>query len=933
MRKLFIKILTPLLVLTLLADVQSQQIILPGQPGIRHFTNEQYQAYRQNWSLHQSPRTGFMYAGNTRGLLEFDGSFWKVYETPAAIRSVMVHENGRIFTGSLGEFGYWEPDERGQLIYHSLRPLIPDKGFDEEAVWNIIQTPEGILFQSFAYVFLYNGKTIRRLKTPANVLFVHLVNDRLWVEGIGKGIYELSGGNFRFVEGSGFLGKTSVHAFLPGSRPGEMLICSDKGVYRYDGKSFSPFGAGVNAFFLENQLNRAMVLDHERLVFGTILNGIVITDFQGNILQHINRKSGLQNNTVLALCKDREGGLWLGLDNGIDLVSLNVPVRYFSDTEGSMGAVFDAALFGSKLYVGTNHGLFVSETGRPEYDFKLVPGTLGQVWDLEVIDGQLFCGHNEGTFVIHNGQTRRISSVTGGWVIRRLRKHPDYLVQGTYTRLCLYRRGIFGNWEFAGELAGISGPVNQLEEDAEGFLWVNQPFKGIARYRPDPAAGKVYPVAAFEAPWFRDAGTSLGKILDRIVVTTPQGVYSYHSESRKLQIDQSLLQGAGGRTLVKLFSFSPGLVLAIDKEKNIGVLEPGKPFSEIPLKRNKWVDGSENIISIDHHNLLFCAEDGFSVFPRELLPGLLKEKRKGPMVRGIYFADTPGLNRYFYGNKIPEVILKHNENNFSIGFGLPEYARIPRYSYRLEGLNEGWSAFSTVTRKEFSRLQPGKYTFHLRSDLSNEETTFSFEIAAPWYWSTWSKLLYMAGLAAFFYWLYHLHVRRLRFQHEQLREAHEQRHREQNEKNRQEIVRMRTEQLESDLIRKSEELANSMMTLIRKNELLTRIKEEVQNPLRSPRQIITLIDKNISSEQDWKLFESNFNKVHEAFLKRLLETYPDLTHGDLKLAAYLRMNLSTKEIAQLLNITMRSVELKRYRLRQKLNMTTEENLADFILKF
>jgi FixJ family two-component response regulator len=131
------------------------------------------------------------------------------------------------------------------------------------------------------------------------------------------------------------------------------------------------------------------------------------------------------------------------------------------------------------------------------------------------------------------------------------------------------------------------------------------------------------------------------------------------------------------------------------------------------------------------------------------------------------------------------------------------------------------------------------------------------------------------------------------------------------------------------------------MTLIKKNELLLDIKQEVDNLKKESgrnvgnqayRQIMNLIDSNISSEQDWQVFESNFNKVHEEFLKKLIELYPNLTPSDLKLAAYLRMNLSSKEIAQLFNITNRSVELKRYRLRKKMELDTEINLGEFMMK-
>jgi DNA-binding CsgD family transcriptional regulator len=97
--------------------------------------------------------------------------------------------------------------------------------------------------------------------------------------------------------------------------------------------------------------------------------------------------------------------------------------------------------------------------------------------------------------------------------------------------------------------------------------------------------------------------------------------------------------------------------------------------------------------------------------------------------------------------------------------------------------------------------------------------------------------------------------------------------------------------------------------------------------------LIKLIDRNISSENDWNIFETHFDQAHENFFRRLKEAYPDLTPSDLKLCAYLRLNLTSKEIAPLLNISLRGVEVRRYRLRKRLRMKTEENLINFLLTY
>ena len=124
------------------------------------------------------------------------------------------------------------------------------------------------------------------------------------------------------------------------------------------------------------------------------------------------------------------------------------------------------------------------------------------------------------------------------------------------------------------------------------------------------------------------------------------------------------------------------------------------------------------------------------------------------------------------------------------------------------------------------------------------------------------------------------------------------------------------------------------MTLIRKNEFLATLKKEL-NDLEKGKElnkIIKIIDKNINNTEDWKFFEEAFNNADKDFLKKVKKKHPALTPNDLKLCAYLRLNLSSKEIAPLLNISHRSVEVKRYRLRKKMELSHETSLTNYILE-
>ena len=111
------------------------------------------------------------------------------------------------------------------------------------------------------------------------------------------------------------------------------------------------------------------------------------------------------------------------------------------------------------------------------------------------------------------------------------------------------------------------------------------------------------------------------------------------------------------------------------------------------------------------------------------------------------------------------------------------------------------------------------------------------------------------------------------------------------------------------------------------------IKEELSKSksLNDIKGVVRLINSNLNNTSDWKLFEEAFNNVDKDFMKRIKALHPSITSNDLRLCAYLRLNLSSKEIAPLLNISHKSVEVKRYRLRKKMGLDHDESLTDYIL--
>lgn len=908
-------------------------------PWVRNFQPEVMGAGNQNWSLAQAP-SRFIYAGNTEGVLEFDGVRWKLLPLPdkQIVRAVAADDRGNIFCGGFGEFGYWRRDSQGILRYASLSASARSEKAGREEFWHILIAGGEVFFQSFSALYRYDYGTLEELPLPGNVMFMQEIEGKILLPVIGQGIFfKAPGGRFELLPGSEALGDMIISgmAALPGGR---LLIGTDrKGLYVWSEGRLTTWDTPVAKQLSKSRINKILSLSDGSFAFGTIGEGLYIGDGSGRILYHIHRATGLQNNTVLALFEDRDGNLWAGLDKGMDVLAMNAPLRFSIDRSGNLGAVFTACSFEDKLYLGTNQGLFFrflngkATVGEPP-GWTSVPGIKGQVWELKEVDGQLLCGHNDGSFLIGNGTIEKISDVTGGWVTRRHPRDNNLWVQGTYTGLIAFRKSNSGRLRFSHRIEGFDEPVSYLAFDSSGQIWAAHPYRGLHRLQLSADMSGIEEVMKIEhtegLP--TDFSLALSEINERLVL---------HAGERFLQWDGGVGRWSpfeeaygyrfNGRETA-LVSDGPDHFFAVYPEKLVWVGPNRRTTFNLRL-----VNDRPNIVALSPDKLLFCLDDGYALLGKGSGYDVLPE-RPVPLItelvvfkngasRAIDFsALSPGENA--------ELSLASRENHLLVHFSLPVFDRKPAFRWRLSGVGNGWSPWQESGMQEFTYLPVGVYRFEVQSDQSEDIAAITLRIMPRWYQTWYSRLLFMlvvmaAGAGVLYWHRMRLERRHRRLMLERERQLHQQR------------IQERNEQLQEDVLKKAKDLANSTMQLIRKNELLLEIKQRLSDLKRESKdgrhvqQLGRLIELEISSENDWAVFEENFNSVHEAFLRKMRLSFPELTPGDLRLAAYLKMNLSSKEIAPLLGISLRGVENKRYRLRKKMGLPNDENLVEFLLDF
>lgn len=891
-------------------------------PRIRNLTPADYNGQNQNWTLAQSPE-GWLYAGNNGGLLEFDGATWQHYSMPEnqTVRAVAIGRNGEVFCGGFAEFGFWKKSPNGQLVYTSLSSQVRAQHLEKEEIWHILPMPDYVLFQSFSTIYKFDYQKITVLEPPNSIMFAREVNGVVLLPVIGRGLYELLPDNsFRFIDGTEILKDYIIQFLVSDGDGGAWIGTTGHGIFQIKNGHCRSWDNPLNIEFQKYQLNRAVRLREGGWAIGTILNGAYILDDSGRLRFHLHRENGLQNNTVLALLEDRDNNLWLGLDRGIDFVTLRSPLTIFTDQTGRIGTVYTAAEHDGRLHIGTNQGVFFRDICPTPVvcntQFRLAEGTQGQVWQLQVFDNQLLCGHNAGTFLIENNNVRKISDITGGWCTVRVPGRPDVLLQSTYTGLILFQKNRDGHWQFKHRIGGFEEPLKKIAFDKTGNLWGVHPNKGLFRLRLDENLTQVREFKAFTrqdglpTEFYLDLA-SLGERLIVNAGTIPLEI----SVDGQVSYFQSLASGFNRRKLL------PGNGSEFFTVDSSGIrLLSGDEFHYFPLTP---VPMYENVVVLSDSKYLFCLENGFAILEKKLLNKSASAYTADPIVRWIETVD----GEKFEPADGLQFDWRHNSLYFR--FAAPFFERTPKFSWRLDGFSSGWSPWQGSPEREFTNLPSGKYTFRLRSDAGGKETTLTFRIQPPWYRSGWAFSFYSVLAISLFWGMEKFNRLRLERQRQHL----------ENEKLR-ELDYQRTEAEREKLVleveNKSRELSNAALNLIRKNEVLQRLKDDLLDAKNEPRalqKIIRLIDEHLEGDHDWEIFEESFNRVHDDFFKRLMHDFPDLTPGDLRLAAYLKMNLSSKEIAPLLNISVRGVENKRYRLRKKLGLSEEANLTEFIMNF
>ncbi|MGH0053296.1 MAG: triple tyrosine motif-containing protein, partial [Sphaerochaetaceae bacterium] len=776
-------------------------------------------------------------------------------------RCVYKGYDGRIYAGGFETIGYIDRTNPADPTFVRIGEDLL-KGTEEE-IWHISGNENQNMFQSFSLMIFQDSNGLELYQPQDNIMFGKWIGNRLYVPQIEQGLYVFEEGR-EWTITPNKIPQNAIVSGLDSYEQNRLLIATrNSGLFIVDSTDATPINGDLNEQLKTFQINDLLLLQNGDYAIGTIQNGVYLTDSLLRIKYHLNKTNGLANNSVLSLYQTRKGALCIGLNIGMSILKVNESARYYHDIEGKLGSVFATMYFQEKFYVGTNQGVFVQDE-RGEY--HLVPGSQGQVWSLIQAGDDLLCGHNSGTLQFIDGRFEQVCSITGGFHMQLL--NDSQLLQSTYTGLILLEERK-GRWQDAARIRGTDKLIDRFIYQSGEVVGLH-PYFGLVYYKLDLSQNRMIYRKIFHN-WESKIGTnSLGliELENQIYVQTDTTFHQIGDYGAMSQVSASQVN------------------------------EITRKYPDLPYRILKPINNN----SEQNRMISYFAEKNLVI--RSIQEGYVKEPAL-PIYRN---ATPPGLQvEYLMTNgelrttQESHLDLQPQEQNLSIQLSPTEgfLHDVSNLKYRLKGYDLSWQDLPQNGQLEFKQLDHGQYELQIKVTDDPPHSLLRFDIAPYWY-ESWPGIILYTAVVCFVFWsINQRNKRQLKLETQRLKQEKEA-------ALDAERIRAKTEKLEHEVAYKSKMLANSAMTMVQKNNMLNELKEVIKNEsshtdsVQAVRgKLLKLIDRNLNSDESWEIFDRNFAEVHQDFIERFKAAHPEITPGDLRLAAYIRMNLSSKEIAPL----------------------------------
>ena len=810
----------------------SFQIKSRGVPYIKNYSQKDYKADLFNHDITQDNR-GILYFANNTGVLEFDGTSWQLFQLPNASRvySLTFDENKkRVYVGGVGDFGYLSCDQNGKTTFVSLKSLIPNDQQNFKNVWLIFTMPNlGVVFFTTSAIYIYKEGKIKVLTSSAKNSFhaAFHINNNLYVREWNQGLKKMKNGHLELVSNGNQFANERIYGMLPFDKDKSLIITRTKGLFLYDGKSFTPWNTEVTPKFLaESQVYFSKTLGKQYFAIATIKKGIIILDKQGKVVQQLGESAGMTSPYINGLFWDKGRNLWAAKSEGLSQVILNTPFTFYDKNLGLKSNLTSSAIVGNKAYfVSMQKGFFALPWENTNYKninkLDLVYNQTTNCFDSYIQGEDVLLGHNAG-ILVHNTQDNsnyKIAKDRFIWKFAYSEKHKNVFAGSRKGLIKVVKEN--DRWKTK-SVKSSTGSIPFLAFYQNQEIFTSDDNGTLSKITLNETLDSVLSQTRYDTlhglP--SNSGNWVFQISGKVIIATKKGVYHYNKLQDRFDLHPDLKEIVGDKLVRYIKNDVKGNLwiwagfpndlhlMFLKKLPNNAYQLVKTPFQKL---KNTFIELGTHINPIDQKNVLFGAPQGAihydpSVkinYDRSYLSLIRKVETvsdQDSVIFGGNFLDSLGQITHKQPKK-SVLKLPYSLNSLRFGFAATYYEDNDKlvYSHYLKGFDPHWSDWLNTTQKEYTNLPEGKYTFMVKArNIYGKESlvaSYSFKILPPWHRTVWAYIGYVI-ITAFLVWvIVKLNIRRLQAQKRRLESVVQRRTAEIVEKNK--SLQMQKEELEA----------------------------------------------------------------------------------------------------------------------------------------
>jgi signal transduction histidine kinase len=768
-----------------------------GAPIIKNYpVNEIGVGGPQIWSAIQDKR-GMMYFCDQMGIIEFNGKEWKRISNAnnSVVRKMAMDSLGRIYVGASGDFGFLEPNATGEMKFVSIAQPIIDQGIKFLDIWKTICTNYGVYFFSNKYVFRYFEKKISVIPVNFSVQDAYLINQKLYLP---------TKGGLCMLKDTIQVPVTQKVCFQLLPWVGDRLLSID-GKSRLTTFSLSSFeirlfDSPVQKLLKTDKPAEITRIDENLFAITTESDKIIVLNNNGDIIQLIDRQSGLMSGRIYGIYPDRDKNLWVTMSKGIAKVDINYPVNKFGENNNVQSTVLSTIVFEGIRYIGTHDGIYYlspfditrsDESSR----FVKIKADAPECWELFEKEGKLFALSSLGLWAVSGTKARLIYKIElpqKAHCIGDSYLFPNTYFLGMRGKLIAIKLDKSLNVTEIIDFPEVTEKIRKIVCNKEGNLWLSTQYNGVYFIRFMNGNIKDYHVTLLgknnKLPQLEYTRSFI--VGDNVVVATDSGIVA--PIFPKKELPDSLIRFEYTKVFGDTIRKPVGEIAHFASDKYI-ISGNGMHFATIGGTKSSYdTCGFYRLSCIIEHLsvssdsiISLCSSDGLFCYDAKLKRNF--RKPFNTMVSKVVLNNDSTL---FDGNflkitgseqiaslvqiekMIPKIDYKFNSISFYYSALFYEDPDVTEFKHQLIGFDKKWNEWSTDDKTSYTNLPPGKYTFVVKAmnchEVVSDIAEYKFIILPPWYLAWWAYTFYVFLLIGFIWLVVKLYTRRLQSQKEYL---------------------------------------------------------------------------------------------------------------------------------------------------------------------